>query len=78
MQLLDSDLPRTSRASFDQAVWRERTKNLEAKEASAAAATAAAALANASTDSDQSSEDSPRAESVASQVHPIPAASACS
>lgn len=75
MQQLDPDLPRTSRASFDQAVWRERAKNLEAKEASAAAA---AALANATDESDQSSEDSPRAESVASQVHRIPAASACS
>ena len=63
MQALDSDLPRSSKAGFDQAVWRERTKNLEAKEA------AAAAVGNGAADSDHDSDqETAKAGSSSSQV----------
>jgi len=66
MQALDSDLPRSSKAGFDQAVWRERTKNLKAKEAAAAAA---AAVVNGAADSDHDSDhESAKAASSSSQV----------
>ncbi|DBA74031.1 TPA: hypothetical protein ACH3X1_010851 [Trebouxia sp. C0004] len=52
LKALDSDLPRPSKAGFDQTVWRERTKNLEAKEAAAAAA---AAVGTGAADSDHES-----------------------
>ncbi len=68
MQALDADLPRSSKAAFDQAVWRERTKNLEAKQA-AAAAEAAAAIGNGAADSDHDSDhESAKAGSSTSQV----------
>ena len=70
MQALDSELSRSSKAGFDQAVWRERTKNLEAKKAAAAAeAAAAAAIGNGAADSDHDSDhDSAKAGSSSSQV----------
>ena len=68
MQALDSELSRSSKAGFDQAVWKERTKNLEAKKA-AAAAEAAAAIGNGAADSDHDSHhDSAKAGSSSSQV----------
>ena len=68
MQALDSELPRSSKAGFDQAVWRERTINLEAKEAAAAAA-AAVAVGNGAADSGHDSDhESAKAGSSSSQV----------
>ncbi len=70
MQALDSELSRSSKAGFDQAVWKERTKNLEAKEAVAAAeSAAAAAVANGAADSGHDSDhESAKAGSSSSQV----------
>ena len=70
MQALDSELSRSSKAGFDQQVWRERTKNLEAKEAVAAAeAAAAAAIGNGAADSGHDSDhESAKAGSSSSQV----------
>ncbi|KAL0055672.1 hypothetical protein WJX82_003065 [Trebouxia sp. C0006] len=75
LKALDSELSRSSKAGFDQAVWKERTKNLEAKEAVAAAeSAAAAAVANGAADSGHDSDhESAKAGSSSSQD--VPAAS---
>lgn len=62
MQVLSNDVPKLSKSGFDQSVWRDRSKNVELREAALANGNAA--------ESSQVSLDSSRPGTSGSQVLP--------